>query len=336
MRRRTAVAWAVLLVAAAGVLVLAPLVGSVPLAPGALLEAALHPSAADPLALRLLALRLPRVALGLVAGGFLALAGAAFQTLLGNPLATPYTVGVAAAGSFGAFVALAAGTWRFLGPLGSVPAFALLFAGLELVLLAALARRAGLGRTGLILAGVTFNFLFAGATLFVRLLAEPFTLQAMDRWLMGGLDVVGWAPVVEAGLLGMPAAVILLAAAGVLDQLALGDAVAHGRGVAVGRWRVLVLTAGAWLTAAVVAQAGPIAFVGLVVPHGVRALLGAAHRRVLPASLLAGGTALVAADTAARCVALPGGGELPVGLVTALVGGPVFLLLLGRSARVMR
>lgn len=336
MRRGGAAGWAVLLTAAAVVLLTAPLVGSVRLAPGALLDAALHPGSADPLALRLLALRLPRVVLGLVVGGFLALAGAAFQTLLGNPLATPYTVGVAAAGSFGAFVALAAETWRFLGPLGSAPALALLFATLELTALAGLARRARWGRTGLILAGVTFNFLFGGAILLVRLLAEPFTLQAMDRWLMGGLEVVGWAPVVEVVLLGTPAAAILVAAAGVLDQLALGDAVAHGRGVAVGRWRALVLAAGAWLTAAVVAQAGPIAFVGLVVPHGVRAVLGASHGRVLPASLLAGGAALVAADTVARFVTLPGGGELPVGLVTALVGGPVFLALLSRSARVMR
>ena len=329
--------WPALVAAAVLAAVLAPLAGPVHVAPAALGRALLHPAGADPVAVRILALRLPRVALGLLVGAFLAMAGAAFQTLLGNPLATPYTVGVAAAGSFGAFLAMALGTAASLGPVGSVPAVALAFAVGELALLAALARRARWGRTALVLAGVTLNFLFAGATLFVRLLAEPFTLQAMDRWLMGGLAAVTWRPVVEAALLGLPAAAVLLAGAGVLDQLALGGAVAHGRGVAVGRWRAAILGAGAWLTAAAVAQAGPIAFVGLVVPHAVRALTGAPHRRVLPASALAGGAALVLADALARTVRLPGGGaELPVGLVTALVGGPVFLLLLMRTGRPAR
>ncbi len=337
MRRRAAAVWVPLVAAALLVAALAPLAGPVHVPAVELGRALLDPAAADPGAVRILALRLPRVALGLLVGAFLALSGAAFQTLLGNPLATPYTVGVAAAGSFGAFLAMALGTWRLLGPAGSVPAMALAFAVGELALLAALARRARWGRTALVLAGVTLNFLFAGATLFVRLLAEPFTLQAMDRWLMGGLDVVGWRPVATAGLLGLPAVVVLLGGAGALDQLALGGAVAHGRGVAVTRWRAAVLGAGAWLTAAAVAQTGPIAFVGLVVPHAVRTLAGASHRRVLPASALAGGAALAAADALARSLRLPGGGaELPVGLVTALVGGPVFLLLLFRGVRPTR
>ncbi len=337
MRRGGRWVWLALAAAVAAILLAAPLVGPVHVGPKALLEALLHPANADPLAVRLLALRLPRVALGLLVGAFLAVAGGAFQTLLGNPLATPYTVGVAAAGSFGAFLALGLKLWRFLGPLGSVPAVALAVAALELALLAWMARRARWGRTALVLAGVTFNFVFAALTLFVRLLAEPFTLQAMDRWLMGGLGVVGWRPVVEAALLGLPALVVVLAAAGPLDQLALGEGVAHGRGIAVARWRFLVLAGGAVLTAAAVAQAGPIAFVGLVVPHAVRGVLGASHRRVLPASALVGGAALVAADMLARVVGLPGiGGELPVGIVTALAGGPVFLVLLTRSGRVMR
>ncbi len=328
--------WAGLVLATLAIALLAPLAGAVHVPAAELGRALFDPSSADPVAVRILALRLPRVALGLIVGAFLAVAGAAFQTLLGNPLATPYTVGVAAAGSFGAFLALALGTPAILGAAGSVPAMALLFAMGELALLAALARRARWGRTALVLAGVTFNFLFAGATLFVRLLAEPFTLQAMDRWLMGGLDVVGWSPVAWAGLLGLPAFVLLAGAGDVLDQLALGGAVAHGRGVAVGRWRAAILGAGAWLTAAAVAQAGPIAFIGLVIPHAVRRLVGAGHRRVLPASALAGAAALVAADTVARTVTLPGGGaELPVGLVTALAGGPVFLALLARSTRSM-
>jgi len=207
---------------------------------------------------------------------------------------------------------------------------ALLWAGLELTLLAAMARRARWGPTALVLAGVTLSFLFAGATLLVRLVASPFRLMAMERWLMGSLDVVGWSPVGTTALLALPAALVLAASAPVLDQLALGTGVAHGRGVPIRRWQLIVLAAGAWLTAAVVSRVGPVAFVGLVVPHAVRSVFGAGHRRVLPAAALAGGAGLVLCDTLARTLALPGGGEIPVGVITALIGGPVFLALLSR------
>jgi ABC-type Fe3+-siderophore transport system permease subunit len=335
-RRRRAVVLG-LVAAAVVVVVVAPLVGTVPLRPGLVIEAIVHPAAADPLAVQIVSLRLPRVVLGLLVGAFLAVAGASFQTLLGNPLATPYTVGVAAAGSFGAFLALAWPLIGRLGPLGAVPAQAVVWSAFELLLLAFLARRARWGGTALILAGVTFNFLFAAGTLLVRLLADPFRLQAMDRWLMGGLDIVGWRAPVTVAVMGLPALVVLLAVAPALDQLAFGDAVAHGRGVPVARLRGLVLAAGAWLTAACVAQAGPIAFVGLLVPHGVRLLIGSSHRRVLPASVVAGAAFLVAADALARTVPLLGrGAELPVGVITALVGGPVFLLLLARRSSANR
>ena len=330
MRARRA--WAALLAAVALAAALSPLIGAVPVPPAELVRAALDPAAADPAAVRILALRLPRLVLGLAAGAALALAGAAFQTLLGNPLATPYTVGVASAGAFGAFLVLATSTGTAGG--AAPQAAALAASTAELLLLAALARRARWGRTAVVLAGVVLNFLFASGTVLVRLLADPFALRAMDRWLLGGLGVVGWEAPARAVALGLPAAAVLLAAAAPLDQIALGDALAHGRGVPVAWWRAAVLVAGAWLTAAVVAQTGPIAFVGLLVPHGVRAVMGPAHRRVLPASALAGAGFLVAADALARAIPLPGGGsELPVGVVTALAGGPAFLaLLVGATA----
>ncbi len=314
------------------VLVTAPAVGPVPLGIGRLFEALLRPEAADPLAVQIVRLRLARVLLGFVVGGGLAVAGAAFQTLLANPLATPYTLGVAAAGSFGAFLALAVPPMAALGIVGGVPVQAMVWAGAELAVLSALSRRARWGATGLILAGVTLNFLFASGVVLLRLIADPYRLQAMDRWLMGGLDVVGWRAPATAALLGLPAVVVLIAAAPALDQLVFGDALAHGRGVAVGRVRGVTLLAGAWVTAACVAQAGPVAFVGLLAPHAVRLLLGAGHRRGLPASFLLGGAFLVACDAAARSIPLLGGGaELPVGVITALLGGPVFLLLLARG-----
>ncbi|NOZ94659.1 MAG: iron ABC transporter permease [Acidobacteria bacterium] len=330
MSRGGRLVWTALVLLALAVPLAAPLLGPVHLAPHQLLDAVLHPATADPLAVQILGLRLPRTVLAFLAGACLAVAGAAFQTLLGNPLATPYTVGVASAGSFGAFLALAFPSLALLGPLGSVPVQALLWASLELVFLVALARRAQWGPTALVLAGVTLNFLFAGATLLVRLVASPFRLAAMERWLMGSLDVVGWTPVVTTAFLALPALLVLGASAPVLDQLALGPGMAHGRGVSVRRWQPVILAAGAWVTAAIVARTGPIAFVGLVVPHAVRAVFGAAHRRVFTAGALAGGAGLVLCDTLARTLSLPGGGEIPVGVLTALIGGPVFLLLLSR------
>lgn len=332
--RHSRLAWLALTAAAVAVVVLAPLAGPAPLGWRQVLSAMIHPSAADPVTVQIVSLRLGRIALGFVTGASLALAGAAFQTLLANPLATPYTLGIAAGGSFGAFLALAVPAMASAGALGAVPVQAMLWAGLELALLWALTRRARWGATGLILAGVTLNFLFAAGTVFLRLVADPFRLQAMERWLMGGLETVGWDPALTAGALALPGLIVLLAMAPSLDQLTYPDALAYGRGVAVGRVRVITLVAGAWVTAACVAQAGPIAFVGLLVPHGVRLILGAGHRRVLPASLLAGGAFLVASDALARSLSILGrGAELPVGVVTALLGGPVFLILLTRSGR---
>ena len=337
MSRRGPAVLGLLAALAAAVMLLAPAVGPVPLAPAEVLRAILHPDATDPVTVQIVHLRLARVVLGFLVGGGLAVAGSAFQTLLANPLATPYTLGLASAGAFGAFLSLATSLGTVLGPAGSVPAQAFLWCALEAGLLTLLARRVRWGASGLILAGVTLNFVFAAATVLLRLVADPFRLHSMDRWLLGGLDVVGWrAPAWAAGL-GLPAVAVLLLSAPALDQLVFGDAVAHGRGVRVARVRAAALLAGAWVTAACVAWTGPIAFVGLLVPHGVRLVMGPGHRLGLPAALLAGGSFLVVCDTAARTLPLLGRGtELPVGVLTALLGGPVFLALLAGAGRAGR
>jgi len=330
--RRGTWALAAIGIIALAVLAAAPTVGPVPVGIGRMIEALVRPETADPLAVQIVRLRLARVLLGFVVGGGLAVAGAAFQTLLANPLATPYTLGIAAAGSFGAFLSLAVPAMAALGVAGSVPVQAMVWAGVELAVLTLLSRRARWGSTGLILAGVTLNFLFASGVVLLRLVADPYRLQAMDRWLMGGLDVVGWRAPATAAVLGLPAVLLLIAMAPSLDQLIFGDALAHGRGVRVARVRGVTLLAGAWVTAACVSQAGPVAFVGLLAPHAVRLLLGAGHRRGLPASFLLGGAFLVACDAGARTIPLLGhGAELPVGVLTALIGGPVFLILLTRG-----
>lgn len=283
---------------------------------------------------RIVALRLPRIVLGLFAGGALAVAGAAFQTLLRNPLATPYTLGVSFAGAFGAFLALSIpGLHLVVGPFSTMTVLALVFALTGVLVLERLARRrSGLGTNELLLAGVTLNFVFGAAILLLRFLADPLRLRAMDRWMMGGLEVGGWQDLAALPLLVLPALGVLLGRASALDQLALGEELAAGRGVDVRRTQRTVLVAASVATAAVVAVTGPIGFVGLLVPHAARALSGPGHRVLLPACAILGGGFLVLADAVVRSVSVLGrGSELPVGVLTALIGGPLFLVLLLRG-----
>lgn len=283
---------------------------------------------------RIVALRLPRIVLGLVAGGALAVCGAVFQTLLRNPLATPYTLGVSFAGAFGAFLALSVpGLHLRFGVLDTMTVLALLFALAGVLALERLAqRRTGLGTNELLLAGVTLNFVFGAAILLLRFLADPLRLRAMDRWMMGGLQVGDWSDLAALPLLVLPALGVLLGRAAALDQLTLGEELAAGRGVDVRRTQRAVLVAASVATAAVVAVTGPIGFVGLLVPHAARAVLGPGHRLLLPACLVLGGGFLVLADAVVRSVSVLGrGSELPVGVLTALIGGPLFLALLLRG-----
>ena len=283
---------------------------------------------------RILSLRMPRIVLGMIAGGTLAVAGAAFQTLLRNPLATPYTLGVSFAGAFGAFLALSVDALQLrLGPLDSVTVLALAFSCAGVLVLERLARRRrGLDTNGLLLAGVTLNFVFGAAILLLRFLADPLRLRAMDRWMMGGLQVGSWIDLAALPLLVLPSLAVLLSQAAALDQLAVGEELAATRGVDVTRTQRRILLAASVAAAAVVAVTGPIGFVGLLVPHAVRALLGPGHRWSLPGSLVLGAGFLVLADTVARTLSLSGrGSELPVGVLTALIGGPLFLVLLLRG-----
>jgi len=315
------------------VLAAAPFLGAEPISPLEALRTYLtQPSAAWSTDARILALRLPRVLFGFCCGAALAVAGAALQTLLRNPLASAYTLGVSSAASFGAFLAAAvAGTGAAAMGGQTARLVALGFALLETVVVLSLARRSARS-DGLILAGITLNFLFGAGVVFLRHLASPFDLAAMERWTLGALDVVGFAPLL--GLLPWIAAAAALLAwrAPALDQLAFDDELARARGVPAGRVRREATFAAAALAAAVVAHTGPIGFVGLLVPHAVRPFTGMRHALLLPACALAGGALLVAADTLARSIEILGrGSELPVGAVTAALGAPLFLALLLRG-----
>ncbi len=279
----------------------------------------------------LLKLRLPRTLASLLAGAGLAVAGCAFQALLRNPLATPYTLGVSSAAALGAWSAFIVADFGWLVwaehlPMGQI--FAFVFAGADVLLVWMLAARSARSSpTLLLLAGVTLGMLANSGIMFSRYIASPTRLVVMDRWLMGGVDIIGYGPVLALFFGVVPCMAVLILLAGRFDQLGFSRDLAESRGINVARLQWFTFLVGSLLTAVVVAQVGPIGFIGLVVPHAVRAFTGPGHRRLMPISMLAGGIFLCACDVAARLL-LPG--ETPIGIVTTLIGAPFFLYLLLR------
>ena len=280
--------------------------------------------------------RLPRVLLGFVVGGTLAAVGCVFQVIFRNPLATPYTLGVTGGGTLGAYLALSFPLLNFdvqlfswFPVISSTQLLALLGAMAVLGLLYIAARqRPGVSMTTLLLAGVTIGIMCTAFILLIRYIAEPHILVSMDRWTMGRLDIVGFSDLAVLWPLVLPGLGLLALQTPVLNQLSLGKDLAMGQGVNVERVQRHCLVGGALATAAVVSLAGPIGFVGLIIPHIIRRLSGFDHRIVLPASFLLGGAFLVLCDSTARTVLAPT--EIPVGVITALVGGPFFIYVLVR------
>ncbi len=278
--------------------------------------------------------RLPRTLFAALAGGLLAAAGVSFQAVLRNPLASPFTLGISGGASLGAVIAIRLGWERSLGPLPAVPAAALAGALAVVAIVAALsASRRRFTPVTLLLAGVIVNFICSSLILLVHCLADLAHSFVMVRWTMGALDLMGYQPLGPALVIALLGFALLLPTLGHLDVMSVGEDWARSRGTDVRRVATRQYLGASLLTAAVVAYAGPIGFVGLIVPHTLRLVVGADHRRLFPASLLAGGAFLVTCDTVARTVFAPV--ELPVGVVTALLGGPFFLwLLLARGREV--
>lgn len=270
-------------------------------------------------------LRLPRVLTAAAVGAGLAVAGGVMQSLTRNPLADPYLLGLSSGASLGAAAVLLLG----LGVLLPVAAFV----GAMLALLAALtlARVGGtLTPTRAVLAGLAISQLAAAATSFVIFwTAKGDSYQEIVAWLLGSLAGTTWSSVAIAVGACVVACLVLVAAAGRLDAFAFGDTAAASLGVDPNRTRWALMAVVALLTGALVSVSGSIGFVGLLVPHAVSPLTGPSHRRLLPVAALAGGVLLVWADTLARTVFEPR--ELPVGIVTALLGAPVFAWLLRRA-----
>ncbi len=274
-------------------------------------------------------LRLPRVLLAALIGGALAVSGAAFQALLRNPLAEPYLLGISGGGSFGAVLAIVA-LGSAAAPLaGRVPAALVgCLAALAVVYLVA-ARRGTLHPATLLLAGVVTNAFFLAALACVQYVATPEESQAILRWVMGGLSGQGGPETLLLAIVAPVGALYLFAEARRLDLLAFGEETARSLGVDVSACRKRVFVGTSILTAVCVAVSGPIGFVGLIVPHAARMVVGSGHRVLIPAAFFAGAAFLPAADGLARVVVAPG--ELPVGIITAVVGAPSFVALLMRA-----
>ena len=280
-------------------------------------------------------LRMPRVLTAAAVGAGLALCGAVMQALTRNPLADPYLLGLSSGASVGAVIVIVLGVGLLL-PFAA-------FVGALVALAATLALAAGAGGRGVsggtggtltptrtVLAGLAVASVFGAVTsLIIFWSATGDSYREILNWLLGSLSGTDWTSVAIAGgaviVIGIP----LLTSAKTLDAFAFGDTAAAALGVHVGRSRALLLTATALLTGALVAVSGSIGFVGLILPHGVRLIVGSRHRSLLPLSALAGAIFLVWVDTGARTLFDPR--ELPVGILTALIGGPVFALLLLRN-----
>lgn len=271
--------------------------------------------------------RLPRVSLAFIAGAALATAGMAFQTLFRNALATPYTLGVSAGASLGATVYVHAGAATVFAGIPGETFAALAGAALSTTLVYVLARAAtGFSSATLLLAGVAVSFLCSSVILAIQYIGDVTTSFRIGRWLLGGLEVVGFSSVLHVLPFAALGIATLLLISRELDQLVVGEDAAASRGVSVTAIKRLIFVAASLMVGGVVATCGPIGFVGLIVPHVGRMALGPRHRRLGPFCVLAGGAFLVACDTAARTVVAPI--EIPVGIVTALIGGPFFLALL--------
>lgn len=266
-------------------------------------------------------IRLPRVVLGGMVGAVLAVAGASYQGVFRNALADPYLLGVAAGAGLGATIALSVrGDSTFLAPLAFVGGMAAV--GITYVLGRSVGGRSA---TSLILAGVAVAA-FATAVQTYLLQRDTDTFREVYAWILGRLVTVGWSEVRSLAPYALIATVVMFGARRLLDVLSIGDDEANALGVKVGRVRGVVVVAATLATAAAVSVSGLIGFVGIIVPHVVRLVFGWSYRVIIPLSFLFGAAFLMLADIAARTVVAPA--ELPIGVITAFLGAPFFLLVL--------
>jgi len=335
LRRLSPLAVGVALVLLLGALLAGLLVGAVGLSPGAVLAevadrlpfVSVDSGLSEQEAAIVWDLRLPRVVLAALVGATLAAAGASYQGVFRNPLADPYLLGVAAGAGLGATIGIVT-----LGSASAVvPAAAFAGALAAVALTYALGGATGGGRAGttLVLAGVAVAAFFTAAQTFVQQ-RHADTVREVYSWILGRLSTVGWSEVALLAPYAGVSLMVLLLHRRLLDVMAVGEEEAETLGVSASRVRLVVVAAATLGTAAAVAVSGLVGFVGIVVPHAVRLMVGSSYRVIVPLSVLGGAAFLVLADLGARTLAAPS--EVPLGVITAFVGAPFFAVVL-RSAR---
>jgi ABC-type Fe3+-siderophore transport system permease subunit len=281
-------------------------------------------------AVTILRLRLPRLLLAAIAGAALGATGAVFQALLRNPLADPYILGVSGGAALGAFAATAAGLTTLVPflPVRSAAAFA--GAALTVAFLFALSRAGGrVASYPMLLIGVVTNTVYLSFILFIQTIVELTRLHGLRIWMIGSIPLEAYGVIAPVGCVTVAGIAALALHGRDLNLMSAGEDAARALGVGVERTRIVLVTLASLITALVVAVTGPIGFVGLIVPHVARLACGPDHRLLVPAAALSGAIFLAAADTAARTLMAPT--ELPVGVITALCGGPFFLWLYHRQ-----
>jgi iron complex transport system permease protein len=280
-------------------------------------------------------MRLPRTCMAFLAGAGLALSGMALQALFRNPLATPFTLGISSGGAFGAvlYIVFQSVHFAIFGFSGQF-IFSLIGSTLAIMIVYGLTKaRHGFSTATMLLAGVAVNFFFSSLILFLQYVSGYRELFQMVRWLMGGIDVGGFNRVLNVFPFVIGGGIIVFYLTRELNLMTTGEEIAQSRGVDVKSVKKMVFFATSLMVGGIVAICGPIGFVGMMAPHICRILLGPDHRFLSPASFLFGGMFLTLCDTLARTLIAPA--EIPVGVITALIGGPFFIWLLvsGSSER---
>lgn len=275
-------------------------------------------------------IRLPRALLAALVGAGLALVGAVLQAVTRNPLADPHLLGISSGAAFGAILALLH-TGMFLG-LATVPLLAFIGAlGSTLLVLSVASFAQATSADRLVLTGVAVSFIVMALANVLIFLGDPRAAHTVIFWMLGGLGLAQWAHLIWPALILAGAAIWFRAVAGSLNAMTIGDETASTLGIPVARFRLVCFVVAAMVTGVMVAFSGVIGFVGLMIPHIVRLVVGGDNARVLPAAMLLGAIFLVWADIAARTIMRPE--DLPIGIVTGLVGGMFFIWLLRRRAR---
>lgn len=276
-------------------------------------------------------IRLPRILLSFLVGAGLAAAGTVFQAIIRNPMVDPYVIGISAGAGTGVMTALFLGIEFTLFNLSSVPAFAFLGAVLTVFIVYQLAKVGNkLPVLTFLLAGVAMSFILNSLMSFLMVLRTE-NLQQLVYWLMGSLAGASWLDIKMILPYFLLALIVIVFYLKDLNILLLGEESASHLGLNVERTKIILLGAASLLTAAVVSVSGSIGFIGLVIPHIVRLIIGPDHRKLVPLTLIFGGGFLLVADTIARTILAPM--ELPVGIITALAGGPYFIYLLRNKSK---